>query len=263
MLKKISCLLLLVTLFSCSENPTSNEDPPEQTINYTYSVVASLPHDRGAFTQGLVYRDNYFYEGTGLWGQSTLRKVDPATGNVLQMRELDDSYFGEGITIFEDKIYQLTWQSRKGFIYDYSSFDSLGQFTYTTEGWGLTHNGQQLIMSDGSANLYFINPDNMQIEKTIEVRDDYGPVSRLNELEYILGDIYANVWLSDYILIINPNTGYTSGRIDLTGLLDPEDKEPDTDVLNGIAFDPDSSRLFVTGKKWPKIFEIELVEIID
>ena len=263
MAKIFTYLFLLIFIISCSENPTHIEEPVEETLNYTYSVIASFPHDRGAFTQGLVFFNDFFYEGTGLYGQSTLRKVDPATGNVLQMKELNSNYFGEGITIFEEKIYQLTWKSRKGFIYDYSSFDSLGQFAYTTEGWGLTHNGQQLIMSDGSANIYFINPENMQIEKMIQVRDDMGPVTRLNELEYILGDIYANVWLTDYIVIINPNTGYISGRIDLTGLLDPGDYESDTDVLNGIAFDPDSSRLFVTGKKWPKIFEIELVEIIN
>jgi glutamine cyclotransferase len=242
-------------LISCSENPTRNISDPDELIEYTYNVLDIFPHDETAFTQGFVYRDSLFFEGTGLYGQSSLRRVDPISGEILQIWYLSGDYFGEGITILDNKIYQLTWKSKVGFIYDYATFDSIGTFSYQTEGWGLTHNGVQLIMSDGSDQIYFIDPASMVEMRTISVSDEAGPIYRLNELEYISGKIYANIWYTDLIVIIDPNTGNVTGRINLEGL-----REPATDVLNGIAWDEINKRLFVTGKKWPKIFHVELIQ---
>ena len=224
---------------------------------FGYRVLAAYPHDPQAFTQGLVYYQGDFYEGTGLRGRSSLRKVDLETGNVLQIRHLPDQYFGEGVTLFDDRLYQLTWQSHIGFIYDRASFDLLATFQYPTEGWGLTHNGRELIMSDGSATLFFLDPQTLHLLHQIQVRDENGPVRRLNELEYIDGEVYANIWQTDRIARIDPETGRVLAWIDLTGLLPPEDR-PGANVLNGIAWDEEGERLFVTGKLWPKLFQIEL-----
>lgn len=226
---------------------------------YSYKVVKVYPHDIGAFTQGLVYSDGFLYEGTGQNGQTTLRKVDLKTGTVLQLHELPDEYFGEGITIFGDKIIQLTWQSNTGFYYDKESFLPIEQFHYSTEGWGITHDGERLIMSDGTAVLHFLNPQTFQEIATMEVADDKGPVKGLNELEYINGEIFANVWPSDRIARISPSTGKVVGWIDLRGILGYYEQQHRVDVLNGIAYDSEKNRLFVTGKYWPKLFEIELV----
>jgi glutaminyl-peptide cyclotransferase len=225
----------------------------------TYRVINTYPHDPGAFTQGLVYENGYFFEGTGLNGKSTLRKVELATGNVLQSRAIGDAYFGEGIAVFGDKIFQLTWQSHVGFVYDKLSFEPQGEFDYPTEGWGLTQDGQRLIMSDGTATLYFRDPQTFQEIEHIDVYDRNGPVVNLNELEYVNGEIYANIWQTDRIARISPQTGQVLGWIDLTGLLSPEERQPPVDVLNGIAYDSASDRLFVTGKRWPKLFEIDVV----
>jgi len=224
-----------------------------------YRVVNVFPHDRGAFTQGLVFEDDIFYEGTGLYARSSLRKVNPETGEVTEMKHLAPNFFGEGITIWDDKIIQLTWKSQKGFVYDKNSFELLQEFSYPTEGWGITHDGERLIMSDGSANLYFWNPDTLEEIGRIEVRDKGVPVIRLNELEYINGEVYANIWQTNRIARINPSTGQVTGWIDLSGLLQPEDLSEPVDVLNGIAYDAATDRLFVTGKLWNKVFEIELV----
>jgi glutamine cyclotransferase len=225
----------------------------------TYRVVNTYPHDPQAFTQGLVYENGHFYEGTGLNGQSTLRKVEIATGNILQIHALSDAYFGEGIAVFGDKIFQLTWRSNVAFVYDKASFEPQGEFAYPTEGWGLTHDGQRLIMSDGTATLYFRDPQTFQELGRVQVYDRNGPVLNLNELEYINGEIYANIWQTDMIARISPQTGQVLGWIDLAGLLSPEERQPPVDVLNGIAYDPAADRLFVTGKRWPKLFEIDLV----
>ncbi len=232
-------------------------DVAAETPVYGYRVIAVYPHDSNAFTQGLVYYHGNFYEGAGLRGRSSLRRVDLETGQVLQYRALPDAYFGEGVTLYDDRLYQLTWQSHVGFIYDRASFDFLSSFKYPTEGWGLTHNGRELIMSDGTPTLHFLDPDTLQELRQVSVRDEKGPVWQLNELEYIDGEVYANVWQTDRIARIDPETGRVKAWIDLSGLLPPEDR-PGANVLNGIAWDDAGDRLFVTGKLWPKLFQIEL-----
>jgi glutamine cyclotransferase len=235
--------------------------PPTDATTYTYEVVNSYPHDTTAFTQGLFYHDGALYEGTGRTGESNMRKVALETGQVQMQRDLDDRYFGEGIARVENRIIQLTWRTEKAFVYSLDTFAPQGEFSYDTEGWGLTYDGQHLVMSDGSYRLYFRNPDTFAIVKTVEVYDGERPVVRLNELEYIDGMIYANVWRTDRIAIINPATGEVSAWIDLTGLLSPADTTSSADVLNGIAYDAEGDRLFVTGKLWPKLYEITLKEV--
>ena len=240
--------------------PPSPTDAPVEVPHYSYRIVNAYPHDPQAFTQGLVYEDGLFYEGTGLLGHSTLRKVVPQTGEVLQRIDLSPVFFGEGITIFGDKIIQLTWKSMVGFVYDKESFGLIKMFAYPTQGWGITHDGERLIMSDGTANLYFWDPETQTEIGRVEVTDNGQPVVRLNELEYINGEVWANVWQTDRIARIDPNNGHVVGWIDLTGLLSAEDRaQQPVDVLNGIAYDAENDRLFVTGKLWPKLFEIELV----
>jgi glutamine cyclotransferase len=229
------------------------------TPTYTYRVLNIYPHDRGAFTQGLVYEQGDLYEGTGLRGRSSLRRVELETGDVLQFYALPGQYFGEGITIFGAEIIQLTWQSRVGFVYDKDSFALIRTFNYPTEGWGITHNGQELIMSDGTPTLYFLDPKTFEEVGRVEVYDVHGPVTRLNELEYIQGQVYAHIWQTDLVARIDPGTGQVTAWVDLAGLLAPEDYEQPVDVLNGIAYDAAQDRLFVTGKLWPKLFEIDLV----
>jgi glutamine cyclotransferase len=229
---------------------------PDSPLEYTFNIVNTYPHDPAAFTQGLVFKDGYLYEGTGLRGQSTLRKVDLTTGEVIQSLSLDPNLHGEGITLFNDRIAQLTFTSGIGFIYDQQSFARIGDFSYTPEGWGLTHDGRQLIMSDGTAELRFLDAETFEEIARITVTDRGQPLQWLNELEYVEGEIYANVWLSDMIARISPDTGEVLGWIDLSGLLDIA---LEAGVLNGIAYDSETGRLFVTGKNWPKLFEIALV----
>jgi glutamine cyclotransferase len=219
-------------------------------------VVASYPHDRQAFTQGLVYEKGFFYEGTGLKGASSLRKVDVRTGRVIKEIRLDPSYFGEGIALIGERIVQLTWQSRIGFVYDKATFQLLRTFGYPWEGWGITYDGRRLILSDGTSILRFLDPENFRELSSLAVSDEKGPVSGLNELEYIQGFIYANVWPTDRIAVIHPRTGKVAAWLDLTGLLGKADTQG-ADVLNGIAYDAKGKRLFVTGKYWPKVFEIQ------
>lgn len=247
----------LIPVIGCS---TAEKATPTSAIPvYTYKVVKTYPHDRKAFTQGLVFENGILYEGTGLRGQSTLRKVELSTGDVLQRIELPARFFGEGVTIYGDKIIQLTWQSNVGFVYDKESFELLQEFSYPTEGWGITHDGQRLIMSDGSSTLHFLDPETFDEIGQISVRDNDGPVTRLNELEYVQGEVYANVWQTDRIARIASDTGQVTGWIELEGLLSAEDRMERVDVLNGIAYDTSNDRLFVTGKWWPKLFEIELI----
>lgn len=229
--------------------------------HYSYEIVATYPHDPTAWTQGLVYADGIFYEGTGLVGQSTLRRVEPWTGEVLSGVRLSDELFGEGITVLNDKIYALTWKAQTGFVVDKESFELLDTFSYPTEGWGLTHDGKRLIMSDGTNRLFFRDPETLAQTGVIEVFDGEEPIVWLNELEYVDGQIYANVWQTDRIAIIDPDSGQVSGWIDLSGLLDPEELSQPVDVLNGIAYDDEADRLFVTGKLWPTLFEIRLIPI--
>jgi glutamine cyclotransferase len=219
------------------------------------TVVKSFPHDPRAFTQGLEFFDGYFYESTGRQRQSTLRKVVIETGKVVQSARLPDQSFGEGLTIFHGKIYQLTWLDKTGFIYDLRTFKKLGQFPYSTEGWGLTHDDVSLILSDGTNRLQYIDPNTCQVTKTLEVFAGSTAVTNLNELEFMRGEIWANIWHSDRIARIDPKSGQVTAWIDLTAISERDTHEQE-DVLNGIAWDPGRQRLFVTGKNWSKVFEI-------
>ncbi len=226
---------------------------------YTFEVVAEYPHDPSAYTQGLEWADGALYEGTGLYGESSLRRVALADGAVEQGVLLPEQYFGEGITLLGDKIYQLTWQSNTGFVYDAASFDVLDSFQYPTEGWGLTHDGEALIMSDGSATLYWRDAGTLAETRRVTVTDGGAPVTRLNELEFVQGEVWANVWHSDRIARIEPANGNVVGWIDLAGLMAPEERNGPESVLNGIAYDAEGDRIFVTGKLWPKLFEIRVL----
>ncbi|WP_272150285.1 glutaminyl-peptide cyclotransferase [Tenacibaculum aiptasiae] len=233
---------------------------------YTYKIVNTFPHDKSAYTQGLEYKDGFIYETTGRRGQSSLRKIDIKTGEVLQKIDLNDKYFGEGMTIYDNKIYWLTWQARKGFIYDLESFKQVGEFDYnnSNEGWGLTHNNNELIKSDGTNKIWFLNPENQNEKRSIQVYTNKYPVDNLNEIELINNKIYANKWQQNSIVIINPETGVVEGVADLNGLRDIVAKdqtlEPNDEVLNGIAYDKENNKLYVTGKHWGKLFEIELIK---
>ncbi len=233
--------------------------PPRTAAVYGYKIVNTYPHDPTAFTQGLVFHDGLLYESTGLEGRSTLRQVELETGRIRRRYDLPPQLFGEGLALYGDRLVQLTWKSGVGFVYDLNSFELQRTFRYSTEGWGLTHDNRRLIMSDGTSTLYFLNPETFEVIGHIAVRGEQGPVARLNELEYVEGQVYANVWQTDLIARIDPQTGWVTAWIDLTGLLWPEDYGRPVDVLNGIAYDADQGRLFVTGKWWPQLFEIELV----
>jgi glutaminyl-peptide cyclotransferase len=225
----------------------------------TYTIRHVYPHDAHAFTQGIEYRDGFLYEGTGLNGESSVRRVELATGRVLQKVAVSSEHFGEGITTWGDTILQLTWQSQIGFIYDRVTLKQLRTFRYTGEGWGLTHNSTELIMSDGSASLRFLDPNRLTEKRRLLVTDAGVIIRDLNELEWVNGEIYANVWQTNFIARISPATGHVTGWIDLTGLLSADEQRGGADVLNGIAYDAAGRRLFVTGKLWPKLFEIEMV----
>ena len=233
---------------------------------YGYKIINTYPHDRESFTQGLEFHNNELYEGTGQRGQSVLRKVDLETGKMLQEQPLASKYFGEGITIFNNKIYQLTWQSNIGLIYDVNTFKTLKTFNYnkSKEGWGLTHNDTHLIKSDGTEKIWFLNPENGQEESYIEVYTNKRHVEELNELEYVNGEIYANIWMKNAITIINPKNGTVKAVINLNGLTDHLDNktiaQSQDKVLNGIAYNPNTNKLYVTGKNWDKLFEIEIIK---
>jgi glutaminyl-peptide cyclotransferase len=259
----IAALLGLAALGGCSDSPVEAGPVDGGILSsgvefYTYRVIDEYPHDPTAFTQGLVLDDGVLFESTGLHGQSSLRRVELETGIVLQRHDLAPEYFGEGITTFGDRIIQLTWRSRTGFVYDRESLAPQREFSYETEGWGLTDDGTRLIMSDGTASLHFLDPFTFSPLSSVPVTWRGAPVDRLNELEYIEGHVFANVWLTDRIAVIDPEDGSVVAWIDLSGLLPPEDRAG-ADVLNGIAFDAQAGRLLVTGKLWPTLFEIELV----
>lgn len=238
-----------------AENTNANTAAP---VKYGYEIVHIYPHDPGAFTQGLVFINGKLYEGTGQEGRSSLREVDLQTGHVLKKLDVPEPYFAEGIALLNNKIYQLTWQHQVGFIYNADTFEQVGKFNYSGEGWGLTTDGHSLILSDGSNRIRFLDPDSFQVTKTIAVVDGNLPVNELNELEYVNGEIYANIWHDNRIVTIDPQTGHINGWIDLTGLLPPGDVQDEEAVLNGIAYDQPGNRLFVTGKLWPRLFEIKL-----
>ena len=232
--------------------------PVRRAPVHGYEIVREYPHDPDAFTQGLLYRDGALFESTGQYGRSSLRKVELATGKVLQQHRVDDRYFAEGLADWGTRLIQLTWQTNVGFVYDLTTFEPQSTFTYPGEGWGLTHDGSRLIMSDGSPNLRFLDPVTFQERGRIRVLDGPAPIDLLNELEFVKGEVYANVWGSDRIAIIDPAAGRVTGWVDLAGLLRGSARTGGEDVLNGIAYDAAQDRLFVTGKLWPKLFEIRV-----
>lgn len=239
------------------------QDPPAHTAKpkvYGYRVVHVYPHDPAAFTQGLEYRAGFLYEGTGLRGHSTLRKEKLETGEVIEEVDLPSQFFGEGITLINEQILQLTWQAQMGFVYNQSTFHKLRTFAYTGEGWGLANDGRIVYMTDGSAQIRCIDPITLTEKRRIKVHDGSTPITELNELECVRGEIYSNVWHSWQIARISPNNGTVLGWIDLSGIISPDELHSPEAVLNGIAYDSMGDRLFVTGKLWPKLFEIKLVQ---
>ena len=240
-----------------AEVPLMSEDARPPTV-LEYEIIKTWPHDRGAFTQGLIYRDGFLYESTGLNGRSSLRKVNLETGEVVQHESVGKEYFAEGLTDWKNQLIQITWQSKTGFTYDLKTFKRSGQFSYSGEGWGITHDGKRLIMSDGTSSLRFLDPKTFAQTGILDVTYQGKPLANLNELEFVRGRIFANVWQSNSIVVIDPANGRVTAQLDLPGLLNAEDRSIAVDVLNGIAYDTKKDRLFVTGKLWPKLFEIRL-----
>jgi glutamine cyclotransferase len=256
-----SRLVILFLLIGCCPflmGQPSHQVSANAPSEYIFAIVRVFPHDTSAYTQGLAYRDGFLYEGTGRNGQSSLRKVRLETGEVIQRVDLGSEFFGEGITIIKHRVFQLTWKSGVGFVYDLKSFHLLRQSVYSGEGWGLATDGRELFLSDGTSEIRVLDAETFQEKRRLRVHDGATPVDQLNELEFVEGQIFANVWHSNRIARISLRTGDVVGWIDLTGLLSPIYRlEPDA-VLNGIAYDPIRKRLFVTGKLWPSIFEIRL-----
>lgn len=272
---QLGAWLMLGALSACSPQqpaaPRPTAAPPAPTasaaptpaappIVYTFEVVRAYPHDANAFTQGLVFHEGSLYESTGRYGQSSLRQVALETGRVVRKKEVSADYFAEGLAIFGERLYQLTWQNQRAFVYDLKSFRLVKELAYGGEGWGLTHDGESLILSDGTNRLRFLDPETFAVRRTIEVFDRGAPLNELNELEYVNGEVFANIWQTDRIVRLDPTTGRLRGWIDLTGLLPSAERRDPEAVLNGIAYDAALDRLFVTGKLWPKIFEIKLKE---
>lgn len=256
----VRLVLLAIIAFGPAGAFAQVATPTTSVPTWGFRIVAEYPHDPDAYTQGLVFIDGTLYEGTGLEGRSSLRRVDLETGEVLQSEPLDDEHFGEGVAVLGDRIYQLTWQTGQCFVYDRETFMLEETFTYETEGWGLTTDGERLIMSDGSDRIVYRDPATFEETGHIDVADGDAPIQYLNELEFIGEEIWANIYTTDWIVRIDPTTGDVTGWIDLTGLLAVDDiPERGVDVLNGIAHDPETGRIFVTGKLWPTLFEIELV----
>ena len=255
-------IFLLLLISGCQTgavvNHSTNNADKGSVPKYGYEVVNTWPHDSDAYTQGLVFHEGKLLESTGQEGRSSLRRVEPETGKVLNKISVPTPYFAEGITLFKGKIYQLTWQHQLGFIYDAESFEKLGEFSYRSEGWGLTNDGSSLILSDGTNRIRFIDPNSFQVNRTISVLDGPTPIANINELEYVHGEIYANIWHKELVARIEPQTGRVVGWIDLTGLRALSNAANNEAVLNGIAYDENNDRLFVTGKLWAKLFEIRL-----
>jgi glutamine cyclotransferase len=254
-----SAILGILMVIGCDQGWSASASPGQDTVAvYDYAVVNVYPHDPKAFTQGLIFRDGFLYESTGLNGRSTLRKVRLKTGEVVKKRTIDAKYFAEGLTAWGNRLIQLTWKSNTGFTYDLETFVLQKTFRYSGEGWGITHDGARLIMSDGTSKLRFFDPETLQETRHLVVVQDEKPVDNLNELEVVEGKIFANVWRSSEILIISPMTGRVTGLVDLQGLLSAAGRMQPVGVLNGIAYDARHKRLFVTGKLWNYLFEIRL-----
>ncbi len=241
----------------------SPSEVPARVVHYTYEIVHTYPHDTSAFTEGLLIAHGNFFESTGLNGESTLREVDITSGRVLRKISIAPEYFGEGLTIVGERAFQLTWQNNQCFIYRVSDFKPIDEFYYVGEGWGLTTDGNSLIMSDGTDRIRFLDLESYKTTRVLSVTMEGKPLKSINELEYIKHEIYANIWQTDSVVRIDPSSGRVIGVVDFSGLLKPEDKAPGLDVLNGIAYDADHDRLFVTGKKWPKVFEVRLKRVND
>ncbi|MCL2643174.1 MAG: glutaminyl-peptide cyclotransferase [Candidatus Bathyarchaeota archaeon] len=255
-------IIISIAAINTTQWAPSNKTPTQTTTFhgvpvYSYKVIQTYPHDSSAFTQGLTF-DNKgnLIESTGLNGASSLRRVNLSDGKILQQINLAEEYFGEGITVVDDKIIQLTWQNKIGFIYNQETFDLLGNFKLNTEGWGLTYDNKHLILSDGTSKLHFLDTNTYQTINSINVHDAEGPVENLNELEYINGTIYANIWFSTKIAIINPTTGQVEAYIDLEELAQPHTTKNREAVLNGIAYNTQTNQLYITGKNWPNLYEI-------
>ena len=258
-LSRFAVLFLLIAshpslVGQASPRRVSANAPPE----YTFVLVRVFPHDTDAYTQGFAYRDGFLYEGTGRNGRSSLRKVRLETGEVIQQVDLGPEFFGEGITLIKDKVLQLTWKSGVGFVYDLNSFRLLRKFSYSGEGWGLATNDREIFMSDGTSEIRVLDTETFQEKRRLRVREGLTPVDQLNELEFVEGQIFANVWHSNRIARISPQTGDVIGWIDLTGILSSVYRLDSEAVLNGIAYDSTKKRLFVTGKLWPSVYEIRL-----
>ncbi|MGB4594742.1 MAG: glutaminyl-peptide cyclotransferase [Anaerolineaceae bacterium] len=234
--------------------------PRNLNASATYEVLDQFPHDPTAYTQGLLIHNGLFYESTGTYGNSSLRVVEPKTGKVLQDQPLEDRYFGEGLALLNNKLYQLTWRENTGFVYDLNTLELINTWQYDTEGWGLTTDGTNLIMSDGSADLRWIDPVTFEVLRVLEVTQDGIPATRLNELEWIEGEIYTNVYTTETILRIDPETGEVLTVLDMSGLTPDVNKADPNEVLNGIVYDPATKRLFVTGKLWDVLYEIRLID---
>lgn len=265
-MKKLYTLsaLVLFLLTGCGDEKPRDDDPPAnvntpaEPKNIGYTVVNVFPHDTSSFTQGLEWHNGYLYEGTGMRGESRLLKVKLQDGKAVQQLSLDASLFGEGITILNNRIYQLTWQENKALVYDLKTFSKVQEFTWPFEGWGITNNGKELIISTGTNNLYFVDPSSFRIINTISVTSNYGPEGSLNELEYVNGKIYANIWNRDDIVVIDPKTGMVESKLNMAGLLELSKQTQNTDVLNGIAYDSTKKSFYITGKRWPSLFEVKL-----
>ncbi len=273
MKRYITAFLLIVSLIACNNNKpdnnaTTNDNSNPPPLLISYSIVKVYPHDTSSYTQGLQWYNNVFYEGTGDYQNSKLLKTDLASGKILQHIKIsgDSSVFGEGITVFNNKIYELTWKTHKVNVYDLNTFKKVNEFDWAFEGWGLTNNGKELIVSTGSSNLYFVEPNNFKILRQVSVTDNNGPVSMLNELEYVNGFVYSNIYETDNIIKINPETGNVVGKIDCSNILaksgmsyNPSEYSETTGyVLNGIAYDSSKNNFYITGKQWPALFEIKL-----
>jgi glutamine cyclotransferase len=254
-------ILLALILLGCSTAPRNAVITfgAAKAPIYRVKILRAYPHDPKAFTQGLVFHEGYLYESTGLWGRSSVRKVDLETGKVLHIHTLDHRFYGEGLTLWQGRLIQLTWKEQTGFVYDLLSFRLIHDFSYSTEGWGLTHDGERLIMTNGTPILHFFDPTTFQPIGQLLVSEEAHPVQYLNELEYVKGEVLANVWASNRIARISPQSGRVVGWIDLTSLVSSMSPQP-AEVLNGIAYDQIGDRLFVTGKNWPKLFQIEVAQ---
>ncbi len=258
MLWRFAIAFCLCAALSCKDSSLREDELHEQL--YSFEVINSYPHDPDAFTQGLAFDEGFLYESTGLYGKSTLRKTDLLTGVVLASRKLEKSYFGEGMTLAGDRIFQVTWREKTCFVYEKKSLILLKSFSYPAEGWGIAYDGKDLVMSDGTSVLRFLDPVTFKENRRIGVRDRSGPVSLINELEFIDAEIWANIWQEDRIARISPRTGRVIGWINLGGLRELSGARGPDAVLNGIAYDAAGGRVFVTGKNWPRLFEIRVVE---